>query len=285
MTGLAHVANDPANLQSVIEIIDRDGGVIVDDYISAEVLDSIKSDLLPMIAKQKTGADDFFGKRTRRMSRLFARTRHCAGIILNPLFLESARHFICKPRLAWAGDQQYEINCQVNIGVSQLIQIGPGEGAQPLHRDDAAFQWSRAYGKEARLQIMVAISDFTAENGGTLVIPGSHKWDDNRPPLREEAISTEMKAGSALLFLGGTYHAGGQNVTENELRTGLTLTLDAANVRQEENPYLSLDPELVASYPEEIQRLLGWSMFGSSLGWVEIDGIQSDPHVLLKQTA
>lgn len=128
MTGLAHVANDPANLQSVIEIIDRDGGVIVDDYISAEVLDSIKSDLLPMIAKQKTGADDFFGKRTRRMSRLFARTRHCAGIILNPLFLESARHFICKPRLAWAGDQQYEINCQVNIGVSQLIQIGPGKG-------------------------------------------------------------------------------------------------------------------------------------------------------------
>ena len=78
---------------------------------------------------------------------------------------------------------------------------------------------------------------------------------------------------TALVELGGVFV---------DTRAGdLTLTLDAANVRQEENPYLSLDPELVASYPEEIQRLLGWSMFGSALGWVEIDGVLSDPQVLL----
>lgn len=283
MAVLAHVPNDPSQLSRTIEIIDRDGGVIVDDFLSPETLEALRSDLLPLIAQQGTGKDEFFGKKTRRLSRLFARTRHCCEIILNPLFYESARHFICRPRMAWIGDQQIEMNCEVQIGVGQLIQIGPGEGAQPLHRDDAAFQWSRGYGKEARLQIMVAISDFTAENGGTLVIPGSHKWSDDRPPLQEEAIPTEMKAGSALLFLGGTYHAGGTNTTENKLRTGLTLTLDAANIRQEENTYLSLDPELVATYPEQIQRLLGWSMFGSSLNWIEIDGVQSDPHVLLEK--
>lgn len=283
MSGLVHVRNDPAELQSVIDIIARDGGVIVDEFVSAETLEGLRRDLLPMIAEQKTGEDEFFGKRTRRLSRLFARTRHCCEIVLNPLFLEAARHFICVPRKVWIGDQQLEVGCEVNIGAGQLIQIGPGEGAQALHRDDGAFQWSRSYGKEARLQIMVAISDFTAANGGTLVIPGSHKWPDDARPKREDAISTEMKAGSALLFLGGTYHGGGQNITADELRTGLTITLDAANIRQEENNYLSLEPELVASYPEEIQRLLGWSMFGSSLGWVEIEGIQSDPSILLKQ--
>ena len=285
MPGLVHVANDPSQLETVIDIVSRDGGVIVDDFISSETLAALKHDLLPKIAEQGTGEDEFFGLRTRRLSKLFAHTRHCCEIVLNPLFLETARHFICQPRMAWLGDQQFEVNCAVNIGVGQLIQIGPGEGAQPLHRDDGAFQWSRRYGKEARLQIMVAISDFTARNGGTLVIPGSHKWDDDRMPRREEALPTEMKAGSALLFVGGTYHAGGNNETEDELRTGLTIALDASNIRQEENNYLSLDPELVASYPEEIQRLLGWSMYGSSLGWVEVDGIQSDPNLLLKQPA
>jgi ectoine hydroxylase-related dioxygenase (phytanoyl-CoA dioxygenase family) len=281
MAELAHVSNDPANLARVIEIIDRDGGVIVDDFVSPETLEGLRADLLPVIAERGTGREDFFGKQTRRLSRLFAHTRHCSEIALNPLFHDAARHFICVPRTGWLGDQPYEINCEINIGMTQLIQIAPGQGEQPLHRDDGAFQWSRSFGKEARLQIMLAISDFTAENGGTLVIPGSHKWDDVRPPRRDQAISTEMKAGSALLFVGGTYHAGGQNQTADELRTGLTMSLDAANVRQEENHYLSLDPDLVASYPEEIQRLLGWSMFGSALGWVEIDGVLSDPQVLL----
>jgi ectoine hydroxylase-related dioxygenase (phytanoyl-CoA dioxygenase family) len=281
MVGLTHIGNDPANLQAVIDVIDRDGGVIIDDFVDRETLEAIKADLLPQLSEIATGPDEFFGKKTRRLSRLFARTTHCAGIVTNPLFLESARHFICRPHIAWAGEEQYELAPELHIGMSQLIQIGPDEGAQPLHRDDGAFQWSRSFGREARLQIMVAVSDFTAENGGTLVIPGSNKWDDNRAPKRSEAISTEMKAGSALLFVGGTFHAGGQNQTESELRTGLTMSLDAANVRQEENFYLSMTREEVARYPEAIQRLLGWSLFGRALGWIEVNGQLSDPNTLL----
>jgi hypothetical protein len=59
------------------------------------------------------------------------------------------------------------------------------------------------------------------------------------------------------------------------------MALDSSSVRQEENMYLALSPGLVASYPEEIQRLLGWSAGSNAMGWVEIDGQMADPNVLL----
>ena len=140
-----------------------------------------------------------------------------------------------------------------------------------------------AYGREARLQIMIAISDFTADNGGTLVIPGSHTWDDERIPQTSEAVPTEMHTGSALLWLGSVYHGGGANTTTDQTRTGLSIALDAANVRQEENMYLALSPDVVKSYPEDIRALLGWTYAEDSyMGWVEIDGQMTNPLELLR---
>jgi ectoine hydroxylase-related dioxygenase (phytanoyl-CoA dioxygenase family) len=91
-----------------------------------------------------------------------------------------------------------------------------------------------------------------------------------------------MQAGSALLFLGSTHHGGGTNRTADQNRTGLTMGLDSAAVRQEENMYLALSPEVVKSYPEQIRRLLGWSYMPETyMGWVELDGEMADPIRLL----
>jgi len=67
------------------------------------------------------------------------------------------------------------------------------------------------------------------------------------------------------------------------MRTGLSIALDAANVRQEENMYLALSPDVVKSYPEDIRALLGWTYAEDSyMGWVEIDGQMSNPLELLR---
>jgi ectoine hydroxylase-related dioxygenase (phytanoyl-CoA dioxygenase family) len=207
-----------------------------------------------------------------------------ADIVTHPLFYEPAEELINAPVTYWSGEHARTRRPGLRIGATQLIQIGPGEGAQRLHRDDWAFMWRHPeYGREARLQIMVAISDFTADNGGTLVIPGSHTWSDARVPDAAEAIPTEMRAGSALLWLGSLYHGGGTNHTDDELRTGLTIALDAANVRQEENMYLALPIDVVKSYPENIRALLGWSSAQDSyMGWVEVDGQLRSPLELLR---
>lgn len=271
-----------SSAQEVLTIIERDGGVIIEDFLSPEAIAELKADLLPKLDAKSTGGDAFAGAQTKRMSALFAHSRRVADIVTHPLYLPVAEALINRPVVYGAGEQRRELYPGIRIGATQLIQIGPGQGAQPLHRDDMAFLWRHpAYGREARLQVMLAISDFTAENGGTLVIPGSHTWDDERVPQMSEARPTVMKSGSALLFVGSCYHAGGTNRTTDQLRTGLTIAIDAANVRQEENMYLALPRDVVASYPETIQRLLGWSSGVNHMGWVEVDGQMADPITLL----
>jgi ectoine hydroxylase-related dioxygenase (phytanoyl-CoA dioxygenase family) len=267
----------------IIAALERDGGVIIEGFLAPETLAELRTDLRPFLESQSTGRDEFSGDKTRRLSRLFARTRHCAEIVTHPLYLPVAEHFISKPFEIWNGAGRRSLAAGIRIGATQAIQIGPGQSAQVLHRDDSAFLWRHpTNGREGRVQIMVAISDFTTANGGTLVIPGSHLWGEDRQPMISEAIPTVMTAGSALIWLGSVFHAGGENRSESESRTGLTIALDASNVRQEENMYLSLTPEVVASYAEQIQRLLGWSAGPTAMGWVEVDGQMVDPINLLR---
>jgi ectoine hydroxylase-related dioxygenase (phytanoyl-CoA dioxygenase family) len=282
MSDIQRVTN-AASLDDVVAIIESDGGVIVEDFLSADVLEEIKADLLPLLDRRGAGQDDFTGFKTRRMSALFAKTRRMADIVTHPLFLGAAEALINRPVAYWSGENRFEMRPGVRVSVAQLIQIAPGETAQMMHRDHWASLWRvPAYGRHVRLQVMIAISDFTAENGGTLVLPGSHVWDDETVPDPAQMQPTVMRAGSAILFLGSTYHAGGANRTADEYRTGLTVAIDSAAVRQEENMYLSLSPEVVKSYPDEIRKLLGWTRAEDTLmGWVEIDGELTDPARLL----
>jgi ectoine hydroxylase-related dioxygenase (phytanoyl-CoA dioxygenase family) len=282
MAELCRLSGADASADDVVAALERDGGVVIEGFLAPETLAGLRRDLLPRLERQAAGRDPFAGHQTRRLSALFAHTRHCAEIATHPLYLPAAERFLCRPREVWVGDARLSLAADVRIGVTQAIQIGPGQAAQPLHRDDTAFLWRHPTGgREGRVQVICAISDFTAENGGTLVIRGSHLWDDERKPDLGEAIPTVMPAGSALIFLGSTYHAGGANRTVHELRTAAGLALDASNVRQEENMYLALSPAVVASYPEEIQRLLGWSAGSNHMGWIEVDGQMVDPFVLL----
>lgn len=282
MTRALETLPSTAATGDVVAVLERDGAVVIRDFLAPQALVGLRMDLIPRLEQRSTGRDWFSGDRTRRMGALFAHSRHCAEVVTHPLYFNAARHFLVHPREVWIGDCRVPFAPDIRIGVTQAIQIGPGQGGQVIHRDDNAFLWRHpTNGLEGRVQIMVALTDFTEANGGTRVIPGSHLWDDERQPLASEMVAAEMAAGSALIFLGSLYHAGGENRTEAEFRTGLTFALDASHVRQEENMYLALKPEVVASYPEEIQRLLGWSAGENVMGWVEIDGQMVDPIALL----
>ncbi|MFD2641733.1 phytanoyl-CoA dioxygenase family protein [Pseudomonas japonica] len=269
-------------VEQVVEIIRRDGAVVIADFVSQETLSTLTEELDRYLNVTPCGVDPYFaGTQTRRVARIIGRSDTAVDVALDPLFLESARQILQTPTHVWVGSERVEVAPDIQLSITQAIQIGPGQGLQPLHRDDATSLWRHPqYGREARLQMMLAVSDFTEENGATRVIPGSHQWDDERMPTQEETIPAEMKAGSALLWMGSVYHGGGAN-TSAAPRTGLTMAYDLAFLRLEENHYLSLPIERVRQLPAQMQRLLGWSSSSTLLGWVEIDGQMRDPQALL----
>jgi ectoine hydroxylase-related dioxygenase (phytanoyl-CoA dioxygenase family) len=107
------------------------------------------------------------------------------------------------------------------LNTGQLIQIGPGETAQSIHRDEDAWAFFKPPKPLLEVEAMFALTDFTLHNGATQVVPGSHLWPIDREPQAHEVLQAEMKAGSALFYLGTTLHGGGANNTVGEWRRGM----------------------------------------------------------------
>ncbi|WP_213878922.1 phytanoyl-CoA dioxygenase family protein [Pseudomonas sp. dw_358] len=272
-----------ASVEQVVEVIERDGGVIIADFMTGTAFEELKQQIDAALDTSSFGHENFFvGTSTRRASRLFARCSRMVDVVLHPLYLGAAGKILQKPVSVWFGQERTTVTPQIQIGMTQAIQIHPGQGKQPLHRDDTSFLWRHPqYGREARLQIMLAVTEFSEATGATKVIPGSHKWDDERCPQPEEAADALMAPGSAMLFIGSTYHGGGTN-TSDQPRTGLTMAIDLGCVRQEENQYLSVPFDTLKGLPEQVQRLLGWDAGENFMGWVEQGGKMVSPHTHLQ---
>jgi ectoine hydroxylase-related dioxygenase (phytanoyl-CoA dioxygenase family) len=270
-----------ATIEEAVAVVERDGGVIIRDFFDSETVSELRSEIDAALAAVPWGQDDFSGHRTKRLYGIFQHTRHAATAVRHPHYAGIASHFLERPQGFWVGEDHLELAPNYVVGVSSIVDIHPGEGAQPLHRDDTVWQWRHPEGyRQARVQIMVAVTDFTAENGGTMVVPGSHLWGDDRGPRVEEAVPTVMSAGSALIWVGGTFHGGGTNTSDSN-RIGLTIGLDLGYLRQEENAYLTYPTEVVKTFDEDIQQLLGWSTCPPGTGFVNYQGTMADPIFLL----
>jgi ectoine hydroxylase-related dioxygenase (phytanoyl-CoA dioxygenase family) len=150
----------------------------------------------------------------------------------------------------------------------QVIDIQPGEAAQPLHYDDGFYTVPRPR-KALGAATIFAVDPFTEDNGATVVVPGSHTWGDRLPTPADEARakSIVMPPGSLLFFLGTTWHGGGQNRTDKS-RMCVTAQYCAPWCRQQENYALSISRERVKQCSEHVQRMLGYSIHAPFMGFV-----------------
>ena len=210
------------------------------------------------------GHDEFLGSRTKRLGGVLMKSNAAQSLVTHPTVLALAERVLL----------QYATNYQLNF--SGIMHLEPGAEAQPLHRDGDLYPLSHL-GMTTLMPTMWALSDFDEQNGGTQVVPGSHRWPDERKPSSDEILSTRMTQGSVLIYLGGTIHGGGEN-RSNTNRTGLALQYSLGWLRQEENQYLAHPPEVAKAFSEKLRRLIGYNYGGSYLGFVNGD----DPHRLFE---
>jgi ectoine hydroxylase-related dioxygenase (phytanoyl-CoA dioxygenase family) len=260
MAGLTRLP-DTADIQTLIEVFDRDGGVIVEDMFSQSVIgrmrDAVKAKSLtfrpgstsPVQARQK-----FHGINTIRFTEL--------GLI-DPAFFEMLEN----PILAAVADAALLPLCgSYWLNTGQTMIIGPGEPAQVLHRDCGNWtQLCRALWPkcpEVTVSVMIALEDMTEELGGTRVIPGSHLWDDyDRVGTLEQSVPTEMRAGSGMIYSGKVIHGGGANQSRDRWRFAMHLSFVVGWLTPEEASPLFYPLDVIRALPPRTQRLLGFRSY------------------------
>ncbi len=244
-----------AGQATINEIIERDGCVVIEDVLDARQVADVATELAPHFDEVPNCAGDFYGYVTKRLSGLIAKSKSCQSMAIRPEILAVMDHFLLK------GCRGYHLN------LTQAIQIGPGEPAQVIHRDDLMFNFAHPE-FEAMINAMWAVDDFTAENGATHVVPGSHKWPLDRQAQPHEETQGVMKKGSVLIYLGSLQHGGGANRT-NKPRTGIVHSYSLGWLRQAEPQYLAVPREIARTLPERLQRLLGYFVHEPNLGSLE----------------
>lgn len=242
-----------ASTDEILDVLKRDGALILTGVLSREELDAVLAETMPYIAATPNGADDFVGHKTTRTGALVARSAKCRDLVSHPTIVKAAETFL-KPYCE-----------RIQLHLTQVIRIRPGQTAQAIHRDRWAWG-THLKNVEPQFNTIWAISDFTKENGATQVCPGSLDWADDYQPTDDQIGYAEMPAGSVLVYSGGVFHGGGANVSNGD-RIGINITYTLGWLRQEENQYLSCPPEIARTLPRELQALIGYSMGGYALGY------------------
>lgn len=228
-----------------VEHFVRFGFVILPQAASAEELtllnDTTESQLVTRRAPYEleadvhypgapTSKDEAGGQTIRRL--LQAHTRHEAytNWAENPQMTESVKQLLGSSELYISPNHH---NCMMTKQPAFSSRTN-------WHRDTRYWNFTNKY----LINSWLALGDEKAENGGMLILPGSHRWDvdtnalDDAQFLIEDhpsntarltlAKQIDLNAGDCLLFSAHCFHAAGANTTQ-ERKFSLVFTYHSEN--------------------------------------------------------
>ncbi len=251
-------ASAPDLAERVAHAVGQRGYAILEDVLDAHHCRALVEEVERIERDHDIGfgQNDFEGFRTRRIFNLISRGPGFRALAIEPRVLTAVEAVLGEGFL---------------LSGTTSMHIGPGETAQLLHSDDGMVSLPRPH-PPTMVTTLWALSDFTAENGATRLIPTSHQRERIVPtPAEEEqeTISAVMKAGSVLVFHASLWHGGGANTTPDTERYGLSVQYVAGWCRQQQNLMLGTPRELVSTYPRRLQELIGYSMYRNVMGHVD----------------
>jgi len=243
-----------AGAAAVAAALDEAGAVIVTDVLEPDLLQRLNEDVDPLVESADPDRPHinptiawFYGKRVRHVTGVASKSRVFAEEVLpHPFYAD-----VC--------DAVLGAQCaSVQLNVAHVMDRGPGAEAQFPHRDEDVWVHLPQPHPEVQLASVIALVDFRPEIGATFVAPGSHRWERTRVAKPEELVAVEMKAGSAVIYLGSTIHGGGANTSRDQWRRGMHISFVVGWLRTEENNTLSTPLEAARTLPRRSLELLGF---------------------------
>jgi ectoine hydroxylase-related dioxygenase (phytanoyl-CoA dioxygenase family) len=242
--------------------IDEQGYTVVEDAIEPDLVD----DLLATLDRRERDlgavpADNGFeGRQTVRIYNLLVHGDVFARVPVHPNVLPLVEGVL-------------DSGCLLSSLSS--IAIGPGESAQPIHADDQIIPLPKPH-PAVVCNSMWALTDFTAANGATRLVPGSHRHDSPAFGGDYATVPAEMGKGSVLVWHGSLWHGGGANTT-SERRVGIACNYCGGYIRQQENQQLGIPRAIAQSFDRRLARLCGYGIYSGLIGHID----KHDPIELL----
>ncbi|MFG3322715.1 phytanoyl-CoA dioxygenase family protein [Streptomyces sp. NPDC048171] len=242
----------------ILTLLTRDGGVVVRNFLTNEQMNRFNAEIEPPLQSLRPGSTHenemvaaFHGSNTKRLTNLVTHS----ATFRNEILEHSLVHEVCDRTFLPESGTYW-------MTTAQVIEIGPRSQAQMLHRDLEnwfPFIGMGPDGPEVTLNFLIALTDFTEENGATRVIPGSNHWSDFEDRgTPEQTVPAIMNAGDALLFSGKTAHGGGANQTGDEYRRALAFALNPGFLTGEEAYPFLVGMEVAKTLSPRVQRILGF---------------------------
>ncbi|KAL1634390.1 hypothetical protein SLS56_002400 [Neofusicoccum ribis] len=259
----ASITSVPATapIEEILGVIERDGGVILTNLVSPEDLAAIDKDVEAQRKDTKStegSAMAIVPKETLAVPGLVGKSPTVAKVCESPV-LDRLRTSLLQENFSVIREDYIEENTiDPLLSISITFHIGPGGPRQRLHRDDnvhgTRHDGNFELAKVRQFGCLIAGTKTTRDNGATMFIPGSHKWDDSRPPRTDEVcFADEVRKVHGLFFIRGT-------------------------MRTEENQFLAVPRSKTLQMSDKMLSLLGYKKPSTVLGIVE----NEDPAVNLK---
>jgi ectoine hydroxylase-related dioxygenase (phytanoyl-CoA dioxygenase family) len=250
------------SLAATLDELSTKGYVVVEHLVADELIDEVCEELESWFAATPPCQGDLC-EGTTRLESVLVKSRASHALVLNELVL-SIMHEVLGPHCDW-----FQLN------LAQAMRAHPGERSAVPHRDEEIWPCAKN-GVEYVVNVMWALSDFTAGNGATLLWPRGHCAAPTRSDVAS-AVAATMPRGSALIYLGSITHCAGAN-RSNSPRTGLLLSYCLGWLKQYENAFLAYPPAIAKQFPAGIRDLLGYRIHRPNLGGYE----RQDPAALFE---
>lgn len=223
------------------------GYLVMGDFMRSELLAALRNRVEELLAQEgeQAGAEFKQEPQSQRLANLVNKGEIFERVISMPDILE---------RVACVLGPEFK------LGSLNFRSADPfSDWVQPLHSDMGALPDEKGF---SVCNTIWLLDDFTAENGATRVVPGSHRWgklpqdalQDPRAPHPDEVLLTG-RAGSVVVMNAHAWHGGTANRTGAH-RRALHAFYCRRDLPQQQYQKKLLSPEVQRRLSPEVRKLL-----------------------------